>query len=105
MTARSAGPKALFTPAALQDLEEIWDYIAEDSPPAATAVIDTLLTSVARLAEYPHIGHPRDDLADETLRVWPVYSYLIIYRPVPEPVEIIRIVSGFRELLALFPEE
>ena len=59
---------------------------------------------MTRLTEIPLMGHPRTDLADETIRVWPVHSYLIIYRPTPEAVEIIRVVSGFQDLLALFPE-
>ena len=96
--------RAVLTPAALVDLEGIWDYIAKDSPSAARAVSHTILESVTKLTEFPWMGHPRTDLADETLRVWPVHSYLIIYRPTPETVEILRVVSGFQDLLALFPE-
>ena len=52
---------------------------------------------------FPMMGHPRDDLADETLRVWPIYNYLIIYRPSRSPIEVIRVLSGYRDLVALFP--
>jgi len=96
--------EVLFTPAALRDLEELWDYIARDSPASATVLADTILTSIDRLSGFPLMGHSRNDLADETLRVWPLYRYLIIYRPTRESIEIIRIVSGLRDLLALFPE-
>ena len=104
MNQRGEPLRAEFTPAALADLEGIWDYIAKDSAPAARVVTGTILESVTRLTEFPWMGQPRTDLADEALRVWPVHSYLIIYRPTPEAVEIIRVVSGFRDLLALFPE-
>lgn len=53
------------------------------------------------LAERPGIGRLREDLADEPLRIWPVYSYLIIYRPETRPLQIIRIVSGYRDLFDL----
>lgn len=55
-----------------------------------------------RLAEWPGIGHERTDLADETLRVWTLQSYLIIYRPTSRPLEIVRVVSGYRDLVSLF---
>ncbi len=105
MTEEAVGSKVFFTPAALRDIEEVWDHIAEDSPAAATRVVDTILSSVAHLTEFPRMGHLRDGLAYETLRIWPVYSYLIIYRPAQESIEIIRIVSGVRDLEALFPED
>jgi plasmid stabilization system protein ParE len=41
-----------------------------------------------KLAEYPGMGHLREDLADEPLRFWPLYSYLIIYRAAARPIEI-----------------
>ena len=105
MSSEWAGPRYYLTPTALRDLEDLWDFIAEDNPTAASEVVQTILAAADRLAEFPRIGHPRVDLADETLRVWPVNSYLIIYRPDQEPIEIIRIISGFRDLSALLPDE
>ena len=99
------GPRYYFTPTALRDLEDLWDFIAEDNPTAAREVVGAILSAVDHLAEFPRIGHPRDDLADETLRVWPVDTSLIIYRPDKQPIEIIRILSGFRDLQLLFPDE
>jgi len=46
----------------------------------------------------PGIGHVRDDLADESLRVWAVFSYLIIYRTDTKPVQIIRVIHGARDV-------
>ena len=40
------------------------------------------------------MGHWREDLIDEPLRFWPVYSYLIIYNPAAKPIEIARILHG-----------
>lgn len=55
-----------------------------------------------RLVDHPGLGHVRDDLADETLRVWPVHSYLVIYRPETTPLQIVRVLSGYRDIAALF---
>ncbi len=51
-----------------------------------------------RLAEMPGKGHLREDLGDEAIRVWVVYSYLIIYRPEPKPLQVVRVVSGYRDV-------
>ena len=54
-----------------------------------------------RLARSPEIGHLREDLADEPLQFWPVYSYLIIYRPQTRPIQILRILHGSRDIRAI----
>lgn len=94
-----------FTPDAEDDLDEIWEYIAEDDLDSADRVIADIHEAVEALADIPGMGHRRDDLADETLRVWPVHSYLIVYRPEQKPIEIVRVVSGFRDLFTLFAAE
>jgi plasmid stabilization system protein ParE len=54
-----------------------------------------------RLADLPGLGHVRDDLIDETLRVWTVHSYLVIYRPETRPLQIVRVLSGYRDIATL----
>ncbi len=86
------------TPAAEADLGEIFDYIRTDSPGAAQRVLVRVREAMRRLAEYPRIGHLREDLADRSLRFWPVYSYLIVYRPESRPLQIIRVLHGARDV-------
>ncbi|TVR35409.1 MAG: type II toxin-antitoxin system RelE/ParE family toxin [Nitriliruptor sp.] len=59
---------------AADDLREIHGYIAADDPAAASGVLEDLRTAMHRLADHPGLGHLRDDLADEALRVWTVHS-------------------------------
>ena len=54
-----------------------------------------------RLAQMPELGHVHQDLVQETLRFWPVRSYLIIYRPDAEPIQIVRVLSGYRDIAEL----
>lgn len=95
----------VLTPAAEDDLNDIWEYIAEDSVDSADRVIGEIFEAVAALAAFPGMGHRREDLASEALRVWPVHSYLVVYRPEQKPLEIVRVVSGFRDLFPLFASE
>lgn len=48
------------------------------------------------------MGHRRAEIRDERYRVWSVHSYLIIYRPDTSPLNVVRIVSGYRDLKQLF---
>lgn len=54
-----------------------------------------------KLAEFPGLGHVREDLAEEPLRFWAVYSYLIIYRSNQRPIEIIRVLHGAQDVRAI----
>lgn len=83
------------------DLEQIWEFIAGDHVEAADRVIDDIHDALEALADFPEMGHRRDDLADAALRIWPVHSYLIVYRPERRPIEVVRIISGFRDLFPL----
>jgi len=88
----------ILSPDARYDLYEIQDYIAQNNPAAAAKVIDAIYEAFDLLAERPHIGHRREDLTQKDLRFWGVYSYLIIYDPKAEPLSIIRILSGWRDV-------
>src|SRR5437660_5134668 len=70
-------PSYILTEPAPDDIREIVDYLRERSPQAARNVRGKLRDAMRKLARFPGMGHTREDLADETLRVWSVYSYLI----------------------------
>jgi plasmid stabilization system protein ParE len=91
----------LLTPEAEFDLAEIAAYLRQSSPEAAHRVLITLRQAMQRLASMPGLGHLRPDLADEPLRFWSVYSYLIIYRSEEKPIQILRILHGARDVQSL----
>jgi antitoxin ParD1/3/4/toxin ParE1/3/4 len=94
----------VLTPAAESDILGILDYIERDNPPAAIRVREALLDAMRLLAERPGIGHTRADLADEAVRFWPVFSYLVIYRPDMKPIQIVRVLHGKRDVRRLLEE-
>ena len=88
----------ILTPLAEQDLNEIWDYIGSDSVEAASRVLDKIEAAIDRITEHPGLGHLREDLADSRHRFYLVYSYLIVFRPGTEPLQIIRIIHAARDV-------
>jgi plasmid stabilization system protein ParE len=93
------------TPPARQDLLDIWTFLADHADmDRADKTIEALQEAMRKLGEMPGIGHRRDDLADESLRVFPVYSYLVIYRAETSPLQVIRVLHGARDLEAIFGE-
>ena len=84
-----------------QDLKQIWNYIAQDNHNAANKVLDQFFESFRNLALNPNIGHIREDLTNKPVRFWPLYSYLTIYKPDTNPITIIRVISGFRDISKL----
>ena len=89
------------SPPARQDLIDIRNFIAKENRAAARKVLARIRATCHMLAEQPHGGHLRTDLASEPLRFWPVYSYLIIYRPNSKPIEVVRVLHGARDVSAI----
>ena len=52
-------PCYLLTPRALDDLDDIWNYIAEDNVSAANRVESAILTACGSLASHPLLGSKR----------------------------------------------
>ena len=85
------------TPLAEADLERIIDFVASQADPdRADTVLTAILAAAERLAEAPGLGHTRADLTSENVRIWSVFSYLIVYRPDTVPIVIVRVLHGAR---------
>ena len=93
-----------FTPQAVNDLSEICGYIAQDSPQAADRVEEAVLGACDFLAKRPFAGRVRPDLTPLPVRFWvahPYRSYLIVYDPEKEPLQVIRILHAARDLSSI----
>jgi toxin ParE1/3/4 len=88
------------TPRAIEDLIEIWTYVARDDRAAADRLLDSLDARMAVLREQPYLGRARADLAPG-LRSLTEGSYLILYRVALDRIEIVRCVHGARRLRRL----
>lgn len=78
---------------ALDNLNAIHDYIAQDSPFYAKKVTQDIYqkTQQLRLAP-PQMGKKVRELHDKNIRETSLYSYRIIYRVQPETINIIAII-------------
>ncbi len=94
----------LISPAAEDDLECIWLYIADADENAATGLIDRLERLFEQLAESMQMGRARPEFKMPELRSFPQGPYVVYYRPVPRGVEIVRVLHSARELTAIYFE-
>ena len=88
-------------PLAEADLDEIWDYIAEDSPERASNLLRKLHAKMQTLATNPNIGRKRDELLPG-LRSFPYGNYVIFYLPIENGIEIVRVLQGSRDIEQVF---
>ncbi len=91
----------VISPAARQDLHDIWTGIATDNLDAAERLLDRFEAAFGRLAEFPAMGRARPDLIDLPVRFWTLGNYLIIYRAEASPIEIVRVINAYRNVAAM----
>lgn len=90
-------PRLLKRPEVERDLEEIWWYIAQDSPLSADRLLDRIQENCLTLANFPLMGANRNELL-EGLCSLPVVSYLVFYFPLEDGIDIIRVLHGSRDI-------
>lgn len=97
--------EVLLTEGAEQDLEELYDYIAEfDCVANANRVLDRLLDVAKSLEQFPERGaYPREllELGIRDFRQTSFKPYRIIYRVLGQKVYIHLIVDGRRNMQSL----
>jgi toxin ParE1/3/4 len=96
-----AGMPIIRSPAAENDLIDIWLAIANDSARAADHSLDAIAERILQLAAFPESGPRRPDIGADG-RAPTIGNYLILYRLAEERIEIVRIVHGARDLSTLF---
>ena len=94
---------------ARRDLDDIWDYIAEElqNADAAGRMINRILDAVDRLADYPEMGAPLSSVVDvrsDDYRFLVTGQYLTFYRVCGGDVYVDRILYGRRDYLRLLFE-
>jgi plasmid stabilization system protein ParE len=92
------------TPRALDDLSEIWRYIAEDNIGAANRVESAILSACHSLARYPLLGSKRSEITSLPVRFWTVTrfpNFVVVYRPDTKPLQVVAVLHGKRDLKML----
>ena len=93
--------KYQLTPAAQGDLEEIWLYTAHTwSPQQAERYTDALEETFKRLLAMPEMARERLEFTPP-VRIHPSGEHLVIYRIETDHLEILRILGGRQDWLAI----
>lgn len=92
------------------DLTEAYLYIGAESPEAAERLLDAVGEAVALLLENRHAGSPREFRSPRArgIRSWPPQGFpnhLIFYKVDGEDIEVVRFLSGARDLPRCLEEE
>jgi len=89
----------VFAPEAAFDLVQLWRYIKKQSSVEIADHVESVIRNkIVFLAENPGAGHWRKNLTDEAVKFFPVYSYLIVYRPDTNPLQVVSILHGRRDV-------
>ncbi|OYW28834.1 MAG: hypothetical protein B7Z47_05430 [Chthoniobacter sp. 12-60-6] len=97
-------PTVTYSQQADRDLDDIWDYVAQDSALQADRLWDHFKAKLQYLAKWNTFGSPRFDLCTNC-RSYPFGKYCFYYRPTESGIEVLRILHSARDLDQIeFPE-
>lgn len=97
--------RLVYTPAARDDLDEIFDFIATDNPLRAASYVADIQNACRNLCVTPHLGRERSDLR-AGLRILPLWQRIIIaYELPPGRVDILRVFSAGRDYQAIIDDD
>jgi antitoxin ParD1/3/4/toxin ParE1/3/4 len=89
----------VLAPEAALDLIQIWRYLRKQSGAAVADRVESVIREkIIFLAGSPGAGHWRKNLTDQSVKFFPVYSYLIVYQPVTKPLRVVSILHGRRDV-------
>lgn len=89
----------VITESAYADLEDIENYISQDSPAIARKFISKIFDKIDQLYSYPESGKAVPEIMDITMRELLLNKYRIIYQLAENSkINILRIVHGSRLL-------
>ncbi|WP_339409619.1 type II toxin-antitoxin system RelE/ParE family toxin [Pseudomonas sp. EA_35y_Pfl2_R5] len=82
--------KIVWSPLALERVEDIAQYIAEDKPAAAAKWVNKLFATIERLADFPESGRIVPEIGAQRIREVMFGAYRVIYS-VKDQVDILTV--------------
>ncbi|MGQ4874619.1 MAG: type II toxin-antitoxin system RelE/ParE family toxin [Promethearchaeia archaeon] len=80
------------------DLNEIIEYIAQDSIEFAISFYEQIKEKVENLIRFPRIGRKVPEYNDPNIRELIFKNYRLIYKIIDDKIQIIRLIHGSRNL-------
>lgn len=84
-----------WTPEAIQDRADIYDYIEADNPAAALALDALFSEKAARLADHPNLG--RTGRLASTQELVAHRNYILVYDTAGDLVRVLRVLHAARQ--------
>jgi plasmid stabilization system protein ParE len=100
-------PEYQLTLKALDDLDEIWNYIAGDSVDSACRVESAIFEACEGIARHPLLGSKRVEITSQPVRFWVVSrfpNFILVYRPATKPLEVIAVLHAKRDIKRVLAE-
>lgn len=89
--------QVVWTDHALSALDEILGYIAQNSPRAATVVLEAVVDAADRLTTLPERGRIVPEIDEPSVREVFVYRYRLVYEVRDDEVSILVVLHGARD--------
>lgn len=84
--------RVIWTPAASDDLEHIYTYIATESPASAERVARAIVNAVEGLALFPSMGRT-GAVPGTRERLLSRYPYKVVYRVQRDHIDVVRVIN------------
>jgi plasmid stabilization system protein ParE len=97
--------KANWTPNAVGQLADIYEYIARDSQRYAARMVDRITARSRQLLKFPASGQVVPEYARPDIREVLEGPYRLIYRVDPDAVVVLAVIHGARQLPPEPPED
>ncbi|MCV6626570.1 MAG: type II toxin-antitoxin system RelE/ParE family toxin [Cellvibrionaceae bacterium] len=90
--------QVIWSPEALDDIDDIAEYIAKDSPLYAQSTVEQMVLASRSLSRLPMRGRRVPELNDDSYREHFIASYRMIYRVLETEVQVLAVIHGARLL-------
>ena len=84
-----------WTPEAIRDRDEIYNYIETDNPVAALALDELFEETAARLVDHPGMGRPGREAGTRELVAHK--NYIVVYDVTADLVRVLRVLHAARQ--------
>jgi len=94
----------IISPSASRDLNKIADYFLTKNLETGEKLFQEFNKKCQNIASFPNMGRTYAHIKP-SLRGLPLDGYVILYQVLDDGVEILRVVSGYRDLESLFTDD
>jgi toxin ParE1/3/4 len=92
-----------FSKIAIQDLDEICTCVSQNNVKAASKLFDAIRQKCKLVANFPNMGKSYIWITPD-LRGFIIDDYIVFYYPRLDGIDIIRVISGRRDLKTIFED-